>query len=369
MWAISLPLLLVAARPYEDTRKRFRLELADQWTLVPQFGDTSGMTFRRVMKTRRGDSPAILLIHVDSAQVEDARAWADANEAELKKQPGFSKLEEKAGMVGGKPALIREYKMLASKKPRIEKMVRVHFLDAAGHHYLLHYESTVQEFHHAESDVEKMLESFVPIAGSTQEKEAVAAPIDASAKAIAGRWINDDELVLVLGDDGSFALADASGRYEVQGSKLTMIIPGQGRESFTFIHDPEQGTLTLSSDNLPKPMTYRRTGKASPPPAKEKPAKRPTEPPEKINLAQLTLLVGRWTTPTPNGALVLELRADGSFSMGTMKGRWSATSDELQLIGGSSQRIQYKFRFDASRLLLSGGDLEEEVAFSRSNQP
>jgi hypothetical protein len=371
---IFLALSSVAARPYEDTRRRFRLELPEKWELVPQFGDTSGMTFRRVLKTRHGDVPAILLIHVDSVPAADAREYADAVEAQLKKQAGFTRLEEREGLVGGKPALIRDYKMLASKKPKIEKQVRTHYIDAAAHHYLLHFETTALEFHLVEKDLQQILDSFRPIAGASQKKEAHAPIASDSAKAIAGRWVNDDELVLVLGDDGSFALAEASGRYEVEGGKLTMIIPGQGRESFTFIHDPEQRTLTLSSENLGKPMVYRRSGRASSAkkvkttPATEE-QKRSTEQAEKINLAQLTLLVGRWTTPTQNGALVLDLRADGAYSMGSMKGRWSATPEQLTLAKNATERIEYKFRFDASRLMLSGGDLDEEVAFSRSPSP
>src|SRR5687768_12722025 len=115
-----------------------------------------------------------------------------------------------------------------------------------------------------------------------------------SAAAIAGRWVNDDGLVLALGDDSSFALAEATGRYEVQADTLTLIIPGQGRESFTFVHDPAAGTLILSSPNLGTPMTYRRTSGAG--------AKTPA--PQRAKSASSDAsdeLIGRWTTSTPSG--------------------------------------------------------------------
>src|SRR5947209_15483228 len=132
LFCVMSALSLLAARPYEDTKGRFRITLAEEWALMPQFGDLSGMTFRRTMKTRKGDVPAILLIHMDSVQASDPKEYADHVEAELKKQPGFVRLEEKASMVGGKPALVREYKMLASKKPKIEKIVRAYFLESGG---------------------------------------------------------------------------------------------------------------------------------------------------------------------------------------------------------------------------------------------
>ena len=69
----------------------------------------AGMTFRRVLKTRRGEVPAILLVHMDSVQASDTKEYADAVERELKKQPGFERIGERASMVGGKPALVREY--------------------------------------------------------------------------------------------------------------------------------------------------------------------------------------------------------------------------------------------------------------------
>ncbi len=356
---------VVAARPYEDTKGRFRITLAEKWELMPQFGDMAGMTFRRVLKTARGEAPAILLVHMDSVSASDAKAYADTVEQELKVQPGFSRLDDKPAMVGGKPALLREYKMLASKKPKIEKRVRSYFLETGGHVYELHFESTSQDFRRVEKDVEDMIATFVPLGGSVEkEKQGDAAVEAVKPRSIAGRWINADKLVMVLGDDGTFALAEASGRYEVKGDQLTMIIPGQGRESFSFVHDAGAGTLTLSSANLGEPMVYRRiSGAAS---AKKDDSADKTETSEKLSAKAL---LGRWSTSTPSGPLVLDLRYDGGFTMGTMQGTWSVRGDHLVLKRSATESIDYRARIDGGRLCLSGGDLDEEVAFRRYEGP
>jgi hypothetical protein len=358
--ALAAVLAVVAARPYEDTKGRFRITLAEKWELMPQFGDMSGMTFRRVIKTRRGEVPAILLVHMDSVQASDTKEYADAVEADLKKQPGYQRLDERAAMVGGKPALLREYKLLVSKKPKIEKIVRAYYLESAAHLYLLHVESTVQEIKSIEKDVDEMLASFTPLAGSTAGKRSEP-EIEHGQRSISGRWVNSDELVMVLGDDGTFALAEASGRYEVKGDTLTMIIPGQGRETFTFAHDPEKATLTLSSPNLGEPMVYRRVSSASTA-KKEKPSDAGEELSSKA-------LLGRWSTATPNGLLVLDLRPDKSFSMGAMRGEWTVKGGRLILRKSPKEAIEYRARLDGGRLLLSGGDLDEEVAFGRADGP
>lgn len=351
-----------AGQPYEDTKKRFRIELAEHWELAPRFGDMNGMTFQRVVRSRRGEALAILLIQIDSSGASGPKEYADAVEKDLEKQPGFARLGAST-TDSGRPALVREYKMLASKKPRIEKRARAHYFEARGHLYLLHFESSAAEFARLEPEAEQMMRSFTPLEpAAASGSESVRRDPDSSSKSeIAGRWTNNDGLVLILGDDGTFALADASGRYEVQGPTLTLIIPGQGRESFSFLHDAGAATLTLSSPNLGQPMTYRRAT------ASKKSDKRPSKmDPSATRAADLA---GRWTTPAPGGTLDLSLRPDKSFSMGAMKGQWSATADQLTLSRHGEAMIVYRFRIADGRLWLSGGDLEEEVVFGRRSEP
>jgi hypothetical protein len=342
-------LSLIAAKPYEDTRHRFRVELPDAWQLSPQFGDTHGMVFQRSVGARHRKSLATLIIHVDSVPASDAKAYADAHEKALETQPGFERKSEGATTIGGLPALVREYKSFASKKQEIEKKMRAHVLEAAGHHYLIHVETTARDFNKIESDLKTILKSFTPSAG--EKKDPVSMKIEETLETpiLAGRWTNDDGLVMVLGGDGSFALAEAVGRYEVKDNVLTMIIPGQGRESFTFVLDGIAGTLTLSSPNLGSPMTYRRGGNA----------------PARTSGDDAKDLAGKWITPTANGPLVLELRKDKSFTMGSSSGQWAAGANRLTLIKGGAETVSYIFRREGDRLALSGGDLEVEVVFTR----
>lgn len=344
--------LLCAAKPYEDTRHRFTVELPETWALTPQFGDTSGMVFQRSIGVRQRESLATLIIHVDSAPASDAKEYADAHEKALRAQPSLARKNEGAVTVGGNAALFREYRAMAGKKPKIEKTIRAHFLEAAGHHYLIHIESPSRDFAKIEADLAKILASFTPKAGGGDDRGREAIRIDAAtAPPINGRWVNDDGLLMVLGGDGSFALAEATGRYEVKENTLTMIIPGQGRESFTFVFDGVAGTLTLSSDNLGTPMIYRRA-----PAGSSKPSKDPS---------QDGALAGKWITPTANGPLIMELRANRTFSMGASNGQWTNTAKTLTLIKSGSESVTYNFQRDGDRLALSGGDLEVEVVFSR----
>lgn len=346
---LLLAVALIAAKPYEDTRHRFRVELPEVWTLSPQFGDTLGMSFQRELGSRSRKSQAALLIHVDPFQVNETREHADAYEKTLEEQGALEKKGESATTVGGNAALVRDYR-LSVKKPKSEKTIRVYFLEAAGHRYQLHVEAAPRDFDKLEGDLQKIMKSFKPLQGGTKSGvEPIKIDAIDSAPNLTGRWTNDDGLQMVLGGDGSFALAETTGRYEVQGNTLTMIIPNQGRESFTFAHDAVGGTLTLSSPNLETPMVYRKGGATTQSSKKE----------------GSKAIVGRWITPTPNGPLVMDLRADGNFTMGAKSGQWSHSGERLTLIRTGSPGVTYTCALNGDRLALTGGDLEVEVVFSR----
>jgi hypothetical protein len=348
---VLFALISIAAKPYEDTRHRFRVELPDTWSLTPQFGDTSGMVFQRSIGVRQRQSLATLIIHVDSVPASDAKEYADAHEKALASLPSLERKGERAVTVGGHAALVREYRALATKKPKIEKTIRAHFFEAASHRYLIHIESSSRDFAKVEEDLGKILASFKPMTG-TGEKKSETIRLDelAPTPALNGRWVNEDGLLMVLGGDGSFALAEATGRYEVKDNTLTMIIPGQGRESFTFVFDGLVGSLTLSSPNLGAPMVYRRAGPGAS---------------KNSESSQDGSLSGKWITPTPNGPLILDLRSDRSFSMGASSGQWTSASNRLTLIKSGSESVAYTFKRDGDRLVLSGGDLDVEVVFTR----
>jgi hypothetical protein len=346
---LLVALSMIAAKPYEDTRHRFRVELPESWSLSPQFGDTHGMVFQRELGSRQRKSLATLIVHVDSVPANDSREYAEAHERSLEQQGALEKKGESTTTVGGNAALVREYTAVASKEPKLEKTMRAYFFEAAGHRYLLHLEAPSRDFSKLESDLEKIMKSFKALQGGVKTSAPIQIDAIDPAPNLTGTWTNDDGLVMVLGGDGSFALAEATGRFEVQGNVLTMIIPNQGRESFTFAHDAVNQVLTLSSPNLETPMVYRK-GAATAQGSKKEGSK---------------ALVGRWITPTPNGALVLELRADGTFSMGTKSGQWSHASQKLTLMKTGAAAVTYACKQTGDRLALSGGDLEVEVVFTR----
>lgn len=344
---------LASAAPFEDSRRRFRVELPEAWVIAPQFGDVNGMVFQKKVTGRRGTSLATLIIHSDAFGADSEREAADRAEEGLRSQPGFQRVEERPVMVGGQPALLRVLRTSLAKKPKLDKQIEGYFLQARGHVYMLHFESPAPDFTKLRPDIDAILASFVALAaaggGSAEPIGGLA--LEAPPPKLAGRWINDDGLVLVLADDGSFALAEAAGRYELKNGTLTLIIPDQGRESFSFEHDAGAGTLTLSSPNLDAPMTYRRAragaAQASAPGTAAGP------------------LLGRWTTPTPGGPLVLQLEASGDYSMGGSRGRWSVSRDTLSLSAGGGAPIVYRWKVEDGRLLLEGGDLDTPVSFTR----
>ena len=60
---VAIALLSIAARPYRDTKDRFSFELAPGWEMTPQFGDTLGMVFKKLIGKRR-PTMALFMVRV-----------------------------------------------------------------------------------------------------------------------------------------------------------------------------------------------------------------------------------------------------------------------------------------------------------------
>jgi hypothetical protein len=337
---VAIALLSIAARPYHDTKDRFSLELAPGWELTPQFGDTLGMVFKKMVGKRR-PTMALFMVRVAPPGTGGSRTFADATEEVFAAQPAFKKLGESKLSVGGRPGFVRKYEAEVEKGSGITKRIDAHYLEASGNVYLIHVETTAAEFPKIEPDVRAMLASFEP--GRSTAVEAPPPP-PASGIAIIGRWINDDGLILLLDPDGTFALADVSGRYETTTDSLTLIIPKQGRESFSFT--VAEKTLTLRSPNLPAPMTYRRVQ-------------------EKTAHHTSADIAGAWETVGTKQPVSLDLRRNGDFTMGEFQGRWTYEKGQLRLERTSSEVVTYDAKLEGDRLILAGADLDRPIALRR----
>lgn len=343
MVILGLACLLSAARPYRDTKDRFRLELAPGWELSPQFGDTAGMVFKKKLGRRRGVGLAFLAVRVAPEEMESARAFARSLEPALQAQPGFRSLGEARAQVGGRPALLRKYRASFDGYPGLKKRIDSYFLEAHGRVFLLQVTSGERERRRIERDVQAMLASFVPMGGRRPEPRRPR-PRTQAVPSLAGRWVNDDGLVLFLAKDQTFTLADVGGRYEANGDALTLIIPKKGRQEFTYQLVSDR--LTLRSPDLPGPVTYRRDDRG----------------PKKHTAGDF---VGSWETVGTAKPIPLELGKDGDFRMGEFEGTWQYEAGRLQLRRSKSEVITYDVRLAGGRLILSGADLDRPIAFRR----
>jgi hypothetical protein len=336
---VAIALLSLGARPYRDTKDRFSLDLAPGWEMTPQFGDTLGMVFKKLIGKRR-PTMALFMVRVAPPGTAGSRTFADATEEVFAAQPGFRRLGESKVAIGGQPAFVRRYEAQVDRESGIKKRIDAHYLEAKGNVFLIHVETTSVERPKIENDVTAMLASFAPGSGAS----VAAPPPPSSSAAIAGKWINDDGLILLLEPDGSFALADVGGRYETAGDSLTLIIPEKGRESFTFSLGDK--TLTLRSPNLGAPMTYRRVE-------------------SQVRHHKPEELVGAWETVGTSQSVALELRKSGKFTMGEFSGKWRYERGQLHLERSKSEVITYDVKLEGDRLILAGADLDRPIALRR----
>lgn len=337
------------AEPYEDTQHRFRLELPSGWQPTPAFGDTDGMVFTRG-PVRRGGRSATFRVRIGPPSDPD-EALA-RHEPELAQAGRLQPAGNGAANLGAGAALRRAYRRGEGAQA---DRISVHALSAAGRTYLLEAVLPERDQQRLSEEVRRLLSDFQPVsAGNVAAPSTPRLSVDElDASQLAGRFRNDDGLVLALGSDSSFALDSVSGRYEVSGNTLTLIIPGQGRESFTFSFDGAAGTLTLSSPNLDAPMIYRRLGAGEG--GKTSTARAEGE----------GRLVGTWNTSAKKGVVTLRLEEGRQFRLGPHQGSWSADGSTLKLDRGGGDLITYRYQLKKGFLLLSGGDLDAPVRFER----
>jgi hypothetical protein len=332
------------AKPYEDTQGRFRIEVPEGWNYEPRFGDTQGMTFRKEVS---GHGSVTVDAHIDPIEAASLRAFVDKITADLEKT--HARLDKRLTDVGGKHALLIEYGPIDKDKAEDPLgRLREYFLEASGHHYELRVEGQLNSLRRVEKELESILKSFVPKAGAQHEVAERPADKPFEPALLIGRWMNDDKLVMVIHADGGFLLGETKGRYEIVGHTLTFILPGQGREDFNFTVDESSSVITLSSPNLETPMSYRRL--------------KDDEGDEPVPAAARPGLPGRWQTK----GLLLELKSGGEFTMGKMRGTWSAEGDRLTLRGTHGESVSYQFELHGDSLRLSGGDLDDPRTFRKA---
>lgn len=322
-----------SAKPYEDTKSRFRLDMPEDWKWAPQPGDTSGTWFRRTNGLAVGNF-SVRVIKLDrSTTLETVKGEA---ERAIVAEPGYRRLAEEALVVGGRPATRREYTMFVAGSDRTQRRVDDYFLQNGDHAFWLHFESLAEGFDLYRDDVSHFLASFVPIAGG--QSTGVMGGV---ALELLGRWtkVGDGALVLDLRSDQQFTLGPTQGSFTVERETLTLKTE-DGEERFRFILKKDE--LTLAGPHLDVPIKYNR-----------------------INRKLQGGLAGAWS-PRKGVALgALSLSPGGQFKLGNITGNYRVRSDLLVLRDSSGNETIYTFVVDGNVLKLSGGDIASEAKFDR----
>lgn len=337
LFAAVVLLFATGARPYEDTKGRFSLQVADGWSLSPQFGDMSGMVFEKPVPGRLGGGSALFIVRADPVGARTLDSYVAEIEAAFSRMPGFAKGKSASAQIAGRTGLLKTYR---TKGRRLE----ARFVQANGFHFLLHFEAPRAAMKTLAPQAKAMVRSFSP--GRTVARSPVAPePPPTSAFAPIGRWKSSSGLVLTIDEDGTYQLADVRGTYRVDGRQLVLSRPSGKRTSFSFELDDVAGRLVLASPKLPKPMVYRRASAPKPP--------------------KRSKLIGKWRATKVEPVFELTLTEAGGFVLGPYSGKWAINGSSLRLAKSETEFITYEFRFEGARLVLSGGDLDRPVRFVR----
>lgn len=79
-------------------------------------------------------------------------------------------------------------------------------------------------------------------------------------------------------------------------------------------------------------------------------------------------LTGTWRAETPEGPTEVIVRPDSSASVGEETVRWRIVDDSIHIAFGDEWMV-YGFVLQSSRLVLSGGDLEEPMELEHVGPP
>jgi hypothetical protein len=346
-WLAALVLVgALGARPYEDTKQRFSLEVPEAWRLAPRFGDLAGMTFERRLEALGARDVAVLTVHVDPLAASHLDEFVRRVEAD---EGATGPAEERAATVAGRPARVRERKVG-------ERVVRGYFFDARGRYFHLRLEVPELTLRAVEAELAPMLASFTPgvgggkapaFGGGADTAPAASSPSAPAARpvsrggsrAIVGRWRSPSGARLELGADGRFRMGSRQGTYSLSASQLVLDVPGKDPITLAWSLADEGRALTISGEALREPARYRRDDDAE------------------------RGLAGRWIAT--RGRVELDLGADGHFTFGPLEGTWSEAEDHIVLRSARGDSVTYRATLDDDTLQLSGGDLEQPLVLRR----
>lgn len=329
--------------PYVDTKKRFEIAPAGGWELAPMPGDTTGMNFRRIV----AGVPALLHVKVVKANAgQTLKQTLAVEDASFKNEIGYNPGTDVPVTIGGQQGLRRTLSVYASGDRSTVRGVELYVLHAFGHAHVLHFETLEKSRSQFTRDLDRMLASYVPLAGRD-----LVAPLG-------GLWINTGGGPdLTLEDTGEFRMGPLNGGWQADGGQLVLQIP-TGGEKYRYVISGD--TLTLSSPNLGGDLVFRRSSSS-------KRAKELPRAPVRTGPLQREELIGTWSVleAASTEPLKLRLAAAGSVAFGGLSGRWRYSTGRLTITSTQSTTITYSASMTDGRLVLSGGDLDKELTLER----
>lgn len=340
--------LLAVVAPYADTQGRFRLELAEGWSLAPRFGDPGGMVFSRAGV---GHHPHAVQFEV---RVEGRGMGPPAERAAayLAAKTGRDTPSGQAARVGRYPAWRAVAQYEGTTPIAGPRVATVWALTADQVDYLLIFDRSRRDENRYRREVRAMLRSFVPTAPAPdpgRPKSTLSPPAEPppeAAPVLVGRWRSAAGVELAFSADGRFILGDVFGRYVVRPpATLELERPNGTKERFSFEQTADQ--LVLRSNRLGKPAVYTRIERKDPP------------------AVDRESLIGIWRALASQTRLLLKLERGGQFSLGPYTGTWTLEGDRIRLARNAQETVTYRFTFKKEVLWLSGGDLERQIAFVR----
>jgi hypothetical protein len=331
-----------SAKPYVDTKKRFQLEPAAGWELAPIPGDTTGMNFKKKVD----GVPGLFHVAVEAlAPGQTPKQTLEKKEAPFKNEIGFNPGTDIPVDIGGFAGTRRSLSVFASGDRKTVRAVELYVVHAFGFAHVLHFETLEKQRGSFTRDIDRMLASYQPLVGKD-----IAAPL-------AGLWINTGGGPdLTLEESSEFHMGPLNGGWQSDGGKIVLKI-AQGAETYRYVLNGD--TLTLSSPNLGEDLVFRRsTTKRA---AKEAPKVRPPGPLTREEL------IGSWRVidQAATEPLKLQLAPSGTVAFGPLSGSWRFSTGRLTITSTAGATITYAASMTDGKLVLSGGDLDQDATFER----
>ena len=150
--SLTLASALLVGAPFEDTQKRFTVDLPRGWKFAPQPGEIDGATFQREVDTERVTFSIRIFEVGDKTTLP---AFVKGVTGGITREPGYEQLAEEHVRLAGLSALRRRYTRPAAGDKGVTIMVEDHYAAHAGKGYIVHQEARADTFAKYEPDFRK----------------------------------------------------------------------------------------------------------------------------------------------------------------------------------------------------------------------